>query len=64
MFETLDQYRQILLKVNMEAAPDKSIFFLNRVEFLGHIFQFNTISPLKLRIDATHNNNYVKTYSL
>ena len=36
----------------MKAAPDESHFFLNRVEFLGHIIEVNTISPLKSQIDA------------
>ena len=36
----------------MEAAPDKSHFFLTRVKFLGHIIERNTITPLKSRIDA------------
>ena len=36
----------------MEAAPDKSHFFVTRVKFLGHIIEKNTITPLKSRIDA------------
>ena len=36
----------------MEAAPDKSHFFVTGVKFLGHIIEKNTITPLKSRIDA------------
>ena len=36
----------------MKAAPDKSLFFLTRVVFLGHIIKRNTITPLKSSIDA------------
>ena len=36
----------------MKAAPDKSHFFLTRVNFLGHIIEGNSITPFKSRIDA------------
>ena len=36
----------------MKAVPDKSLFFLTRVKFLGHINEINTITRLKSRIDA------------
>ena len=48
----MEIYHQILLKENIKAAPDKSHFFLTRVEFLGHITEENSITPLKSRIDA------------
>ena len=51
--KVLDKYHQILLKENMNVAPDKSLFFLTRVKFLGYIIEGNTITPLKFRIDAT-----------
>ena len=41
----------MFFKENMKAAPDKSFFF-HRVNFLGHIIEGNTITPLKSRIDA------------
>ena len=52
MFIVLEQYHQILKNENMKAAPDKSHFFLTRVQFLGHIIKRNTITPLKSRIYA------------
>ena len=33
MFQTLDQYHTILKHENLKAAPDKSFFFLNSVQF-------------------------------
>ena len=47
-----EQYHQTLKNENMKAAPDKSHFFLRRVKILGHIFERNTITPIKSRIDA------------
>ena len=41
-----------LLKENMKSAPDISHFFLTLLIIIGHIIEGNTISPLKLRIDA------------
>ena len=36
----------------MKAAPNKSLFFLTRVKFLGHIIEKNIMTPLKSLIDA------------
>ena len=52
MFNSLEKHHQILLTENMKAAPDKSHFFLTRENFLGHIIEGITITPLKSRIDA------------
>ena len=52
IFETLEKYHQILLKENTKTAPVKSHFFLSRVKYLEYIFEGNTITSLKFRIDA------------
>ena len=52
MFIVLEKYHQNLLHENMKAIPDKSHFFLTRVNFLGHIIERNFITPLKSRIYA------------
>ena len=52
MFIILEQEYQILKNENMKAALNKSHFFRTRVKFLGHIIERNTITPLKIRIDA------------
>ena len=38
-FIDLESFRQILLRENKKAVPDKSHFFLTRVKFLGHIIE-------------------------
>ena len=52
MFTVLEQYHKILQNQNLKAAPEKSHFFLTRVNFLGHNIERNTNAPLKPRIDA------------
>ena len=52
MFTVLEQYHKILQNENLNAAPDKSHFFLTRIKFLEHNIERNTITPLKSRIDA------------
>ena len=51
MFTVLEQYK-LLQNQNLKAPPDKSHFFLTRVNFSGHNNERNTITPLKSRIDA------------
>ena len=46
MFIVLDKYHQIPLKEIMKAVTDKPHFFLIRVNFLRHIIEENTITPL------------------
>ena len=53
MFKVLENYHQNLQNENMKTAPDKSLFFLTRVNFLGHIVEKDTKTPLKSRIDVT-----------
>ena len=55
MFKALDKYHQKLLKENMDAAPEKSHFFLTREKFLGHFIEGNTITLLSSRRDAIIN---------
>ena len=44
MFTHLEQYHKILQNKNLNAAPDKSHFFLTRVKFLGHNIERNIIT--------------------
>ena len=46
MLRTLDQNHKILLNENLKAAPDKSFFFLEPVNFLGH--QKKSLTPTKI----------------
>ena len=52
VFTVLEQYHKIIQNENLKAVPDKSHFFLTRVNFLIYNFERNTITPLKSRIDA------------
>ena len=50
MYETLIDYRNILLKENLKAAPDKTYFMLKKI--LGHIIEDKKVKPLTSRIDG------------
>ena len=63
-FTVLEKYQHILLHENMKAAPDKSDFFLTRVKILGHIIERNSITLLKLRIDAIQKLRTPTTFKL
>ena len=52
-FTVLEQHHKILRNENLKAAPNKSHFFLTRVNCLGHNIEQNTTTPLKSRIDAS-----------
>ena len=52
LLQTINQYHPISENENLEAAPDKSFFFLDSVKFLGHQIQNNHRHPLKSKIDG------------
>ena len=52
MYETFTEYHKVLLKENLEAAPDKTYFMLKKVKFLGHIIEGKKVKPLTSRIDG------------
>ena len=52
MLQTLTQHHTILENENLKAAPDKSLFFLDSVKFLGNQIQNNHMHPLKSKIDG------------
>ena len=52
MFTVLEHYHKRLQNENLNAAPNKSHFFLTRVKFLAHNIERETIIPLKSRTDA------------
>ena len=55
MFNIIKDYHALLRKANLKAAPDKPMFFLRKVKFLGHVISENTLSPVILRIDDIKN---------
>ena len=45
--KVIDKYHQTLLRENLKAAPGNSYFFLNCVNFLGHIIKSTQITHSK-----------------
>ena len=55
MFNIIKEDHALLRKANLKAAPDKTMFFLRKVKFLGHVISENTLSPVISRIDDIKN---------
>ena len=50
MFELIDKYHELLRKAGLKAQPEKTKFFLRKVQFLGHIVGKDGIQPVKKRV--------------
>ena len=37
ILDTIREYQSLLRKANIKAAPDKTIFFLQKVKLFGHV---------------------------
>ena len=46
MFDVILEYHRLLRSAGLKAAPDKTKFFLRKVQFLGHVVSENGIQPL------------------
>ena len=46
MFTIFNEYHTLLWKAGLEAAPDKTFFFLKKVKFLGHVISADEIPPI------------------
>ena len=55
MFAIVKEYHSLLRKANLKAAPDKTMFFLRKVRFLGHVISKDGLSPIASRIDDIRN---------
>ena len=55
MFTKVKQYDSLLRKANLKAAPDKTMFVLRKVRFLGHVISKDGLSPIASRIDDNRN---------
>ena len=55
MFTIINEYHTFLRKAGLKAAPDKTIFFLKKVKFLGHVISPDGIQPIAKRVDALRN---------
>ena len=54
MFQLIEQLHIISTKNNLKLAPEKSVFMLLKVKFLGHEIGYNTIKPIYSKIAAIH----------
>ena len=50
MFEIIDKYHELLRKSGLKAQPEKTKFFLGKVQFLGHVVGKDGIQPVKRRV--------------
>ena len=55
MFTIINEYHTPLRKAGLEAAPDKTFFFLKKVKFLGHVNSPDGMQPIAKRVDALRN---------
>ena len=50
MFSIIDEYHNLLRKAGLKAAPEKTFFFLKKVNFLGHVISSEGIQPIAKRV--------------
>ena len=50
MFEIIDKYHELLRKSGLKAQPEKTKFFLRKIQFLGHVVGKDGIQPVKKRV--------------
>ena len=55
MLTIVKEYHSSLRKANLKAAPDKTMFFLQKAKFLGHVISKDGLSPIASRIDDIRN---------
>ena len=58
MFTVIHKYHQLLRKGGLKAAPDKTLFFLREVKFLGHVISEQGIQPVAKRVKDLQNLKY------
>ena len=61
MFTVIQEYHNLLRKAGLKAAPDKTLFFLRKVKFLGHVIAAEGIQPVAKRVRDLHNLKSPKT---
>ena len=57
MFTVIIEYHNRLRKAGLMAAPDKTFFFLKKIEFLGHVISPEGIHPFAERVKDLKNLN-------
>ena len=51
MYSIIKKYRLLLRKIGLKAQPEKTKFFLRKVQFLGHVIGKYGIQPVKKRVE-------------
>lgn len=52
MFDVILEYHRLLRSAGLKAAPDKTKFFLKKVQFLGHVVSEKGIQPVAKKVAA------------
>ena len=55
MFTIIKEYRILLRNAGPKAGPEKTFFFLKKVEFLGHILSADGIQAIAKRVKELKN---------
>ena len=55
MFAVINEYHTLLRKAALKAAPDKTFFFLKKVNFLGQVISPDGIQPFAKRVKDLKN---------
>ena len=51
MYSIIKKYHLLLRKAGLKAQPEKTKFFLRKVQFLGHVVGKDGIQPVKKRVE-------------
>ena len=55
MFSIIHEYHNLLRKAVLKAAPEKTFFFLKKVNFLGHVISSEGLQPIAKRVKDLKN---------
>ena len=55
MFSVIREYHDLLRRAGLKAAPEKTLFFLRKVKFLGHVLSSEGVQPIAKRVKDLHN---------
>ena len=52
MYSIIKQYHLLIRKAGLKAQPEKTKFFLRKIQFLGHVVGKDGIQPVEKRVEA------------
>ena len=61
MFTVIQEYHNLLRKTGLKSATDKTLFFVRKLKFLGHVLATEGIQPVAKRVRDLHNLKLLKT---